>query len=219
MKYILYYLALFFSLGVLAQEGTKIPSVAIPRVDMPKPDKDNTSSTVAPQYSISKPFEPKMFRTPSKVYEAPSIQPKVSMTPTQKSDLNVGKQFADKMNKKQGEKMLPALGNITFGRIETNQEFVYLVYKDYDIPDGDRVSIMVDRSVINANVLLGASPSKIKVRLVEGDNNFIFEALNEGAGSPNTAEFQVEDLQGNILFSNQWGLLTGYHASINIFRK
>lgn len=213
------YLLLLFSVGIFAQDGSKIPSVAIPRVDMPIPAKENTTTTTAPQYSISKPFEPKMFKVPNKVYETPSLQPKISMSPSEKSDLDVGKQYADKMNKKEKEKLLPALGNITFGRIETDQEFVYLVYKDYDQPDGDRVSIMVDKSVIDANVVLGVAPARIKVRLVEGDNNFMFTALNEGAGSPNTAEFQVEDLKGNVLFSNQWGLLTGYHASIDIFRK
>jgi len=201
-----------------SQEGKSIKSIAIPRFEMPKPDIKPETSTTAPQYSISKPFEPKIFKVPPKVYDAPKEESKVTMTP-QQSDLNVGKQFAEKMNKSDGEKVKPSLGNITYGKIETNQEFVYLSYKDYDQIDGDLIRILIDNSVIRDKVILEGKFVKIKVRLIVGDNNFVFLALNEGLGSPNTAEFQVEDLQGNILFANLWGLLTGNNASINIYRK
>jgi hypothetical protein len=217
VKKILLFIALLPIIG-FSQEGKPIKSIAIPRVDLPKPDSKPETSANAPQYSISKPFEPKIFKVPPKVYEAPKEESKVSMTP-QKSDLDPGKQFSDKLNKTEAEKMMPMRGNITYGKIETIHEFVYLSYKDYDQIDGDIIRVLIDNSVIKDNVTLGGDFVKIKVRLVEGVNNFVFLALNEGLGSPNTAQFQVEDLQGNVLFANSWGLLTGYHASINVYRK
>lgn len=218
MKKLLAFIVFIPIIG-FSQEGKTIKSIAIPRFEMPKPDIKPETSTTVPQYSISKPFEPKMFKVPPKVYDAPKLETEKSMSPKTQSDLNVGKQYADKMNKSDGEKLKPSLGNITYGKIETFHEFVYLSYKDYDQIDGDLIRVLIDNSVICDKVTLGSRFAKIKVRLIIGDNNFIFLALNEGLGSPNTAEFQVEDLQGNVLFANQWGLLTGNNASINIYRK
>ena len=98
MKKIIALLILLPVVG-FAQEVKPIKSIAIPRTDTPLPDKKPEDQTEAPQYSISKPFEPKMFKSPKKVYEAPQLENKIGMGNQPKSDLNPGASYEKKLDK------------------------------------------------------------------------------------------------------------------------
>lgn len=206
-----------------SQEGKPVKSIAIPRVDLPKPDVNPETTTNAPQYSISKPFEPKLFKVPPKVYETPKAPSKVSMTP-QNSDLNVGKQYADKINKvnqsfKEGNSDSKAYRKDQFfGDFKTESESIGLTYRDFGEIDADRIRIWVDGKIVAELLELEAATKKIYIGLVIGINHIEIEAVNEGVLSPNTGDFAFYDDNGQLITQDLWGLSTGFKAKFNIIR-
>lgn len=203
-----------FAVNVFAQDNSTIPSTSIPRSEKNTP---NTSNN-APQYSISKPFNPQRFKT-AKKFDPISMDKPMQMQ-SQVSDLNPGLQYEKKLNKSiSGESSVNAIGaNTYFGVITTKSEFINIKYRDFSMVDGDLIQVFVDNLIIERNVELREHYKEITVRLVEGKNTISFLALNEGASSPNTAQFQILDTSGAILYDNQWGLLTGFNASIDIVK-
>jgi hypothetical protein len=77
---------------------------------------------------------------------------------------------------------------------------------------------MLNNAVIHPNIVLKGDFFVIDVDLVEGYNSINFVALNEGTSSPNTAQLQVFDQDGNLLASNKWLIRTGYKASLTIYK-
>lgn len=206
-----------------AQEGKTIKSIAIPRTELPKPEKEPETSTTAPQYSLNKPFEPEKFKFPSKIYEEPKAEEK-GMADQSKSDLNVGKMYAEKMNKtiakaKEGTADSKEFRRHQyFGDFETESETISLEYRDFGEIDADRVRVWVDGKLVVELVELQGFSKKLKIGLIEGINHIEIEAVNEGALSPNTGEFGFYDEQNRIITKDQWGLSTGFKAKFNITR-
>ncbi len=207
----------------LAQDGKPIKSVAIPRVDLPKPDEKPETSTTAPQYSLSKPFEPKKFKFPSKIYEEPKTA-SPGMTNQPKSDLNVGKQYAEKMNKsnvitKEGSGDSKEFRrDMYFGEFVTESATISLSYRDFGEVDADRIRIWIDGKLLSEFLELDGLSKKIYFGLIEGVNFIEIEALNEGALFPNTGEFGFYDENNKVITQDLWGLSTGFKAKFNIRR-
>ena len=61
--------------------------------------------------------------------------------------------------------------------------------------------------------------SVVKVLLEEGFNQLVFEALNEGSSAPNTAQVDVYDDMGQLIYSNKWLLSAGAKASLVITKE
>jgi hypothetical protein len=204
---------LLFSLPFFAQETGTIPSMSIPKGNTPKPGSSNTSST--PQFSISKPFEPTIFRTPNKVYDAPkplNSQNKFSSTV---SDLDPGLKFEKKLNNSNGVETTKVYrGNQFLGEFRTKTKEVRIVYRDHQYVDGDVIRIWVNGKVAVYEVFLNAEFQGIDLPLVSGFNKIEFEALNQGTSGPNTAEFHVYDEKSVLISANQWNLATGFKASV-----
>lgn len=78
---------------------------------------------------------------------------------------------------------------------------------------------MVNDVVIHPNLVLYGDFYSIDIDLKDGFNTINFIALNEGESSPNTAQVQVLDPDGNILASNRWLIRTGYKASLVIIKE
>lgn len=214
MKY-LYLLLVLFSASVYAQDNSSIPSMSIPRTEVPKP-KNNSSTS---DYSISKPFQPTRFRTAPK-FAPISMDTPMQMQAPQASDLNPGLQYQNKLNKPFEDGRITALAGDKFlGEFMTKSEYVTIMCRDYNIVDGDLIRIIVGDLVVSNQVELAATYKSVKVRLLDGKNDISFLALNEGLGSPNTAEFQVLDDKGTVVYNNMWGLLTGYKASFSIIKE
>jgi hypothetical protein len=55
--------------------------------------------------------------------------------------------------------------------------------------DGDKIRISFD-IVVDYEILLDGKFKEFEVKLVQGVNRIVFEALNEGFAAPNTAEFK-----------------------------
>ncbi|RXR17259.1 hypothetical protein EQG63_10730 [Flavobacterium amnicola] len=222
MKKIILLVVLLPLIG-FSQEGKPIKSIAIPSADLPKPDIKPETTANAPQYSISKPFEPKLFKVPPRVYGAPKEESKVSMTPKQ-SDLNVGKQFAEKINKantpkKEGSEDPKAFRrNQYFGEYKTESATISISYRDFGEIDADRVRIWLDGKVVSDIIELEADTRKVYIGLLMGINHIEIEALNEGVYTPNTGEFGFFDENKQMIAGDKWGLATGFRATFNILR-
>ncbi|OIQ28596.1 MAG: hypothetical protein BM564_08965 [Bacteroidetes bacterium MedPE-SWsnd-G2] len=104
------------------------------------------------------------------------------------------------------------------GDFKSNGEFVNIICRDHEYPDGDRVKVSVNEEVFLPNLLLTGGYKTFQIDLVEGFNKIDFLALNQGTSGPNTAEFQVYDDEGNLVSSNQWNLTTGVKATIIVIK-
>lgn len=221
MKKVIVLLLLLPIVG-FAQEGKPIKSIAIPRTDTPLPDKKPEDQTEAPQYSISKPFEPKMFKSPKKVYEAPQLENQIGMGNQPKSDLKPGASYEKKLNKqfqKEGTgdaKMFRR--DQYFGEFVTESSELNIYYKDFGLVDGDRIRIWADGKVWIDALEMDAASDYVKIGLIMGINVIEIEALNEGVYFPNTGEFSFVDEDKKIMLSERWYLATGFKGRFNVLR-
>ena len=109
--------------------------------------------------------------------------------------------------------------NIFFGDFKTKSEYVKVIFRDHEYPDGDRVQILVNGDIIVGDVTLTSGFNGFNLNLIKGFNQIEFIALNQGESGPNTAEFQVIDENDNIISGNRWNLATGVKASIIIVKE
>ncbi len=105
------------------------------------------------------------------------------------------------------------------GEIKSNGKFVGVVARDHEFVDGDRVKIYLNETVIDHNMLLTGAFKGVNIDLKKGFNRITFEALNEGSSSPNTAQVDVYDDQGQLIYSNKWLLSGGSKASLVITKE
>ncbi len=105
------------------------------------------------------------------------------------------------------------------GDVKSGGKFVGIVCRDHEFVDGDRVRIWLNDKVVDPNTLLTASFKGINVDLEEGFNRFEFEALNVGSSPPNTAQIDVYDDKGELIYSNKWLLSTGSRATLIITKE
>ena len=102
------------------------------------------------------------------------------------------------------------------GEIKSNGKFVGIVCRDHEYVDGDRVKIYVNGKVADPNILLTGAFKGVNADLEKGFNELVFEALNEGSSSPNTAQIDVYDDQGQLIHTNKWLLSAGSRARLII---
>ncbi|MBT8245393.1 hypothetical protein [Winogradskyella sp.] len=105
------------------------------------------------------------------------------------------------------------------GQYDIDSEFVNIVCRDHEYPDGDRVSVAVNDEVVYSSVTLTSQYRRLRINLVNGINKIDIKALNQGDSGPNTAEFVVYDDKGNVVSSKEWNLLTGVKASITFINE
>lgn len=109
--------------------------------------------------------------------------------------------------------------NQYLGDIKSNGKFVGIVCRDHEFVDGDRVRIFLNETVIDDNMLLTGAFKGVNVDLNKGFNRLDFEALNEGSSSPNTAQVDVYDDQGQLIYSNKWLLSRESKATLVITKE
>lgn len=127
-----------------------------------------------------------------------------------KLDTKVGEREKGKSDKHYGDMYL--------GDVKTGGAFVGIVCRDHEYVDGDRVRIYANDQVVEHNVLLTGSFKGINLNLDKGFNRLDFEALNQGTSGPNTAQVDVYDDKGQLIYSNKWLLSTGSKASLIIVK-
>ncbi len=102
------------------------------------------------------------------------------------------------------------------GSFRTESKTIRIICRDFQYPDGDKVSILVNNIPVIYNITLERAYQKFTIPLTEGINRIAFVALNQGTSGPNTAAFSVFDDKGNLISSNEWNLATGAKATILI---
>ncbi len=109
-------------------------------------------------------------------------------------------------------------GDMYLGDLTTSAKFVGIVCRDHEYVDGDRVRIFANGQIVEHNLMLTGAYKGINLELDQGFNRLEFEALNQGSTGPNTAQVDVYDEAGNLLYSNKWLLSTGSKASLIIVK-
>jgi hypothetical protein len=110
-------------------------------------------------------------------------------------------------------------GDMYLGDLKTGSKFVGVVVRDHEYVDGDRVRIFANGQVVEHNIMLTGAFKGINLELDKGFNRLEFEALNQGSSGPNTAQVDVYDDKGKLLYSNKWLLSTGSKASMIIVKE
>lgn len=109
--------------------------------------------------------------------------------------------------------------NQYFGDFKTNNKRITIMCRDHEYVDGDLVRVYQNDKIIVNEISLIGEFKKFFIELEPGFNKIEFVALNEGLSSPNTAEFQVWDDNGNLMIKNIWNLATGVKASIIVIQE
>ena len=123
--------------------------------------------------------------------------------------------FLKAFKKINGQYIYPRIDQ-DLGSFRTNSKSVNIICRDFQYPDCDRVTILVNNIPIIVNIELKQSYQKFNIPLEIGINKIAFKALNQGTSGTNTAAFKVFNDAGMLLSSNEWNLATGAKATIVI---
>tara|TARA_B100001057_G_scaffold443492_1_gene479617 strand:+ start:2824 stop:3447 length:624 start_codon:yes stop_codon:yes gene_type:complete len=105
------------------------------------------------------------------------------------------------------------------GEIRNDGDFVNIILRDHEYPDGDLIKVEVNENIVMPAILLTEKAKGFKLDLKSGFNVVDFIALNQGSSGPNTAEIIVYDDQGKLVGTNRWNLATGVKATYIIYKK
>tara|TARA_B110000967_G_scaffold52679_1_gene53928 strand:- start:2945 stop:3616 length:672 start_codon:yes stop_codon:yes gene_type:complete len=123
--------------------------------------------------------------------------------------------FLKTFKKINGRYIIPKIDQ-DLGSFRTQSKSVNIICRDYQYPDGDRVTIFVNDIPVIYNILLEQNYKKFNIPLQVGINEIVIEALNQGTSGPNTAAFKVYNDEGILISSNEWNLATGAKATLLI---
>jgi hypothetical protein len=123
--------------------------------------------------------------------------------------------FLKAFKKINGQYIYPVIDQ-DLGGFRTNSNSVNIICRDFQFPDGDRVTIMLNNIPIVRNIVLKQQYQSYNIPLEIGINKISFVALNQGTSGPNTAAFKVYNDSGILLSSNEWNLATNAKATIVI---
>ena len=126
--------------------------------------------------------------------------------------------FLKAFKKINGQYIYPKIDQ-DLGSFRTTSNSVNIICRDFQYPDGDRVTIMVNNIPVITNILLKQNYQSFKIHLNKGINKISFVALNQGTSGPNTAAFKVYNDAGMLLSSNEWNLATDAKATLVIAKE
>ena len=122
-----------------------------------------------------------------------------------------------KKKEKKGDKSY--YPDVYLGDIKSNSKFIGIVCRDHGTIDGDRIKIYANGKIVEPNIFLTGTFKGINIDLKKGFNRIEFEAINQGSLGPNTAEVNVYDEKGMLVYSNSWNLSTGSKATFIIIKE
>lgn len=123
--------------------------------------------------------------------------------------------FLKSFKKINGQYIIPKIDQ-DLGSFRTDSKSVNIICRDYQYPDGDRVTIYVNDVPVVHNLTLKTNYQKFNIPLDVGINKIVIKALNQGSSGPNTAAFKVYNDAGMLISSNEWNLATGAKATLVI---
>jgi len=122
--------------------------------------------------------------------------------------------FLKAFKKINGQYIYPKIDQ-DLGSFRTNSKSVNIICRDFQYPDGDRVTILINDVPVIQNIVLQQNYQKFNIPLDIGINRIAFKALNQGSSGPNTAAFKVYN-DAVLISSNEWNLATGAKATLVI---
>lgn len=123
--------------------------------------------------------------------------------------------FLKSFKKINGQYIIPKIDQ-DLGSFRTSSQSVNIICRDYQYPDGDRVTIFVNDIPVIYNITLQESWQKFNIPLEVGINKIQILALNQGTSGPNTAAFKVFNDAGMLISSSEWNLATDAKATLII---
>lgn len=123
--------------------------------------------------------------------------------------------FLKAFRKINGQYVYPVI-NQDLGSFRTNSSSINIICRDFQYPDGDRVTIMINNIAVVSNIVLKQQYQSFILPLEIGINKISFVALNQGTSGPNTAAFKIYNDAGMLLSSNEWNLATDAKATLVI---
>ncbi len=139
---------------------------------------------------------------------------------SQENFLNSGDYYVKKLNKKEKDKNPRNFKTDQYlGDFRLNDSNVRIIFRDHEMPDGDRVKITHNDVVLFPDVTLFQNFVGLTLNLVSGFNKIDFIALNQGSSGPNTAEVRVYNENGDLVSANQWNLATGVRATYILVKE
>ena len=236
MKYLVLFFFFVFSWSLQAQIDSEENSVPIPVVEVE--DDNHKATEVNKTDNESKPIENNGLVIPKENKINGMSVPKTnqplhvpekefSMLGNRETFGNPGELYEKKIKKharyteleKREKSYTGSLTDQFFGDFKTKSGSVNILYRDYGAFDGDHIRIYVNEDVIKGSALLSPGYRGFKFKLAEGINKIDFLALDTGQVSPNTAEFQILDDDGNVISGSQWSLAKGVKATIIITKE
>ena len=106
--------------------------------------------------------------------------------------------FLKAFKKINGQYIYPKIDQ-DLGSFRTNSKSVNIICRDFQYPDGDRVTILINDIPVIQNIVLEQSYQKFNIPLDIGINRIAFKALNQGSSGPNTAAFKVYNDAGMLI--------------------
>lgn len=123
--------------------------------------------------------------------------------------------FLKAFKKINGQYIYPVIDQ-DLGNFRTNSSSINIICRDFQYPDGDRVTILLNNIPVVSNIILEQQYQSFTIPLEIGINKIAFVALNQGSSGPNTAAFKVYNDAGSLLSANEWNLATDAKATIVI---
>ncbi|HLN95386.1 MAG TPA: hypothetical protein VK183_07095 [Flavobacterium sp.] len=133
----------------------------------------------------------------------PQKQP--SLTPQKEKFVNPNVQY-NTTTKVIESSMANKDGKKDLGQIKTNQSVVILRYRDYAAVDGDIVKVSRNGEIIAKHIMLDGGYNGVEIKLDIGFNYIDFKVMSSGSDGPATAEYEIVDLQGNVIAHASWGM-------------
>lgn len=133
--------------------------------------------------------------------------------------IDPGAKYLNKLNKEGSISKDMYLGDVYLGDMITFSKSAQILLRDFGREDGDFVRILVNDEEVIPELMLKNQFFTLKLPLQEGFNKIEFQALNQGALYPNTAELRMYDDLGTPLAIHNWNLSTGSKATIILVKE
>lgn len=224
MKTYLFLLLFSTQIFVFGQKDNGNKSIAFPKIENNLEIKPVLTSPKRDGYSINEPFNPALFKVPTKKYGALKMEKPIVITP-EISDLKPGRNFEKKLNKSFKNIESDYVDgkifrrDMFFGQYITKSPTLTINYRDYGNVDGDQIKIVLNNNVVFNIDNIEYDFKKQEIKLVEGLNYLEIIALNEGLYLPNTGQFKIDEINGKSLIEDYWYVGTGFKAIFVILKE
>lgn len=217
-----FYLLFTLSFTFVAQAQLEGPNKKI-KLGLKVPQEKTTKSLPSKKVTVPRSnqvikYEPQFFK-PKDAFNYVSTIPKIGEIQVKTYELRSNGEVYGKRIEDLNSDLEPKYISQNFGEYFSETRIIKILCRDYDAVDGDNVRILLNDAIAVRSCVLEEKYQTYFVDLTTTRNEIDFMALNEGAGSPNTAEFSILDENGKLIYSSKWELYEGYKARIIINRK